>query len=244
MTPPLFDAGCLTADQQEALRELNLIAAEKGHGLMLIGATARLLRLDWPLKLPPTRTTKDVDLLVRLRSWAEHDELMRAATRAENGPFEIRANQPHRLCHRRSGAPLDLVPFGELERPPGTLQWPHNDRTMTVCGMAEAEESASVLELGPGLEMRVINLPCFVGLKLFAWEDRHYMGAGDLQDADFVLRRCVALPDFEERSWSAYAEAAEGEGLAGLDYEEHAGAAVIARDLAQMLRPETRKRPG
>lgn len=109
MKTPTFDAGRLTPERVVALRDLQQIAHAKEHRLMLIGATARLLQLDWPLNRPARRTTKDLDLLIQMRNWAEHDKLMRAATQQPDAPFDF-IRQPHRLRHRRSGCDRFLFP--------------------------------------------------------------------------------------------------------------------------------------
>ncbi len=232
--------------QTKALEDLYKLAQVERilNGLMLIGATARLLQLDWPARLETQRTTKDVDLILQVKSWAEFSKL--AANLISSGSYE-KGRQPHQFIHRETATLIDLVPYGDLEDPAGTVRWPITGNDMSVLGMAEAHETAELKTLSPQLELPVVTLPCFTALKIIAWNDRKRSdkGGGDLRDADFVMRNCCQLPHFEAAAWQAYSLAIELPNVAAhaadLDFGEHAGAAVIANELKNVLRRETRE---
>ena len=84
-----------------------------------------------------------------------------------------------------AGTSIDLVPFGELQLDRQTLVWPPEmDVTMTVAGFEEALDSAQLVALEVGLQVKVASLPGLTILKLFAWGDR---GRRDGKDAVDLL---------------------------------------------------------
>lgn len=53
--------------------------------------------------------------------------------------------------------PLDLVPFGELEAPEGTIAWPpRGDFVMNVLGFRAAVDTAIDIDVGEGVVVPVI----------------------------------------------------------------------------------------
>lgn len=233
----MIDGSRLTPDQVEALCDLHRIADSIDCQLMLIGATARLMQLDWPLNLPPNRTTKDVDFVVNLKSWQEYEILIQVACDKTKQKF-VSCNSPHRLIHKSTQTQIDLVPFGAIEQPHGIITWPQNSKTLTVLGMAEAEKSVNLVPITTDLRMRIVDLPFLVLLKLFAWHDRGSSGNDDLLDADFILRRCLQLPRFEKCFWQIMEEISLPDDF---DFESQAGAVVVAHLLKPYLQSATLK---
>lgn len=234
----------LTPGQIGTLRQIHVLAVELNiaDSLMLIGATARLLQLDWPLG-HTGRTTEDVDFVVQVDDWSQHHELMALAL--QRG-FEPKPEE-HRLVHTATSTCVDLVPFGGLENPEGTIKWPRSEFQMSVWGMLEAQQTAVDMQVADDISIRVVTLPCLVALKMFAWLDRRYQdkGQGDLADADFILSHCPELPAYEEQAWEAFGEATEVAaklGRTGLSHGDHVGAVLVGRELRDVLRPETKAR--
>ncbi len=64
-----------------AIIDLERIARAHGIPIMIIGAGARLLLLDWKHSLPVRRTTKDWDFGVRMKSWTQYEHLHHELTR-------------------------------------------------------------------------------------------------------------------------------------------------------------------
>lgn len=232
--------------QCEALHELNQIAVSAGldQGLMLVGATARLLQLDWPAGLESQRTTKDLDLTLQCENWDQYLQLAKLLT--DKGHFET-GRQPHQFRHVTTQSIIDLIPYGGIEQPIGNVTWSETGNRMSVTGMAEARANAETMQTADGAELAVVSLPWFVVLKIIAWTDRRNSdkGAGDLKDADYVMRNCLRLKRYELAAWDAYAAITElsavGHRLESLDYGEHAGVAVIATELGRTIAPETRE---
>ena len=204
-----------------AIVDLQRIAAAQGIPLMIIGAGARLLLLDWRYRLPLRRTTKDWDFAVRMKNWTEYQRLYEELTRSGK-PFHG-TNVEHRVVHA-SGTPVDLVPFGEIEEPKGAIRWPESRSVMTVIGFHEADEHATSAELAPGIHVRVVTVPSLVLLKLVSHRDRGKID--DLADVLFILEN-YSRYELEERIFEELAgPLASGE----LPFEQ-AAAFLLGRDM-------------
>src|SRR5207249_760507 len=151
-------------EQIEALIDLEGIARAHGIPIMIIGAGARLLLLDWKHGLPTRRTSKDWDFAARVMSWKQYEQFRDDLTNGQAAPFSRNAAE-HRLQHK-SGTLVDLLPFGQLEGPEGTIEWPGSHAVMSVIGFSDADEHAIPIELRPGVTIRVVTIPALVALKL------------------------------------------------------------------------------
>jgi predicted nucleotidyltransferase len=157
-------------NETQALQDLQSIASSLGVPIMIIGAGARLLILDWKHDLVSTRTTKDWDLGVKVNSWEEFHRLRQTLLEGV-APSFTPSKLLQRLIHV-SGVPVDLVPFGGLARADGTIVWPDDQTEMTVLGFNEAFVHSDWIELGADVKILVVSIPALVVLKLFAFADR------------------------------------------------------------------------
>jgi hypothetical protein len=135
-----------------------------------------------------------------------------------SGLFSPFRNTAHTLQHSMFG-PLDLIPFGAVERTDGTIAWPPaGDEVMAVIGYAEAAAGAMTLALPKHQKARVVSLPMLAVLKVPAWKDRHrFIQGKDAEDLQLILRRypeagsLAVLPDESEvldhraKVWRPYA---------------------------------------
>jgi predicted nucleotidyltransferase len=217
-----------------AIIDLERIARAQDIPMMVIGAAARLLLLDWKHRLPVRRTTKDWDFGVRMKSWTQYKHLQNELTHS-GAPFRGTGAE-HRFVHR-SGTVVDLVPFGEIEAPKGTIQWPDSRAVMTVTGFREADEHAIRIELAPGVHVRVVTIPTLVILKLVAYRDRGR--TDDLVDVLFILEN-YSQYELENRIFDELTDQlASGE----LPFEQ-AGAFLLGRDVAAQCSPSNRPKVG
>lgn len=113
--------------------------------MMIVGAGARLLSFDLPLNLTHGRSTTDWDIGVQLDSWEAFREFReRACATGGFGGTRI----PHRLMHRATGIPLDIVPFGGIAEN-DTICWPDAEAlkrklyTMLFFWLAKGAHSAN-----------------------------------------------------------------------------------------------------
>lgn len=150
----------------------DLQKAAPGIDLLLVGATARDVLLSYAYGNPLSRATHDADIAFAISSWAAFDTLRRRLL--ESDKFESVAGTGHRLQHH-SGIPVDLIPFGAIERPDGTIAWPPEyAEVMGVLGFAEARASAIEVRLPHNQILHVVALPMLAILKLLAWTERRF----------------------------------------------------------------------
>jgi predicted nucleotidyltransferase len=156
--------------------------------------------------------------------------------------FTADARAAHRLYYRAVSAgrdyPLDLIPFGGVERPGNVIAWPPDGAVvMSTAGYSEAFASAVPVEMKPGLVVRVASLPGLAILKLIAWADR---GSGDPRDAlDLATLLChYAAAGNEDRLYEAEIGVLE---TVGYDVDL-AGARLLGLDAGRIAVPATRNR--
>lgn len=232
MTKMLFDLSAKPELQPlaEVVRPLQEEAARQGAQLFLMGAAARDVLLLHVYGIDTKRLTEDVDFGVMVEDWPAF-EALRAALLA-SGAFEARhKDATHKLWHR-SGRPLDIVPFGGVERSDRTLAWPPEDQTVFDCfGMREAMASGHDVRLPGGTHMRVASVPALALLKTTAWQDRKLTHPGrDAGDLMLYLGNYLDCDRYDHAAQN-YPELFDAP-----DYE-HAvtGARLLGRDLRQLL---------
>lgn len=162
-------------DQRRAHEVLAILkhrADELGLDLLVIGATARDIKVALERGLGVRRATKDVDVAVHVDSFADYQRFMSAFTRTS----DIQ-------CVLVQGVSVDVLPFGDIER----------DRTvqleegvfLDVLGLREASRTADLTEIAPEMMLRVASLEAQIVLKTTAWRGRAY-GARNIDAVDLA----------------------------------------------------------
>lgn len=217
---------------RDALRPLAQIVADLAHAApgvdwLIVGATARDIHLRHARALAVVRATVDIDFAFAAPDWNAFDATR--ARLADSSRFEPRAAS-HAFRHY-SNIPVDLIPFGGLETPDRTLEWPPGHMRMDAAGYREAMSASLPLRLPDGVEARVASAPGLILLKLLAWQDRHREQPGkDASDLSLLLRHYADLDG--ERLFGVHGDLLD---LAGFDYVL-AGARMAGRDVAGLLR--------
>lgn len=214
----------------EVVRALQAVAAGLEAPFFLMGAAARDVMLHDVHGIATQRLTEDVDFGVMVQDWATFDALRQALL--ASGNFEARhQDATHKLWHR-SGRPLDVVPFGGVERANRTLAWPPQEQTVFDCfGMREAMAASHEMGLPGGVRLRVASLPALALLKITAWQDRKHTHPGrDAGDLMLYLQHYLDCGRYDHAAEN-YPELFEAP-----DYD-HAvtGARLLGRDLRQLL---------
>jgi predicted nucleotidyltransferase len=214
----------------DVVRPLQLEAAKLGAPLFLMGAAARDVMLLHAYGINTLRLTEDMDFGVMVRDWATFEALRQALL--AGGAFEARSKDAtHKLWHR-SGRPLDIVPFGGVERPNRTLAWPPTEQTVFDCfGMQEAMGSGHEVRLPGGGSLLVASLPALALLKVTAWQDRKFTHPGrDAGDLMLYLRHYLDCDRYDHAA-QYYPDLFDAP-----DYvHEVASARLLGRDLRQLL---------
>jgi len=169
-----------TPRDKQVLQDLKQIFDELNLPILLVGAGARLIIFDYPNQLQG-RTTKDWDIAIPLMNWSEYEQLRDRLTRKFDWTSVY-----HRFIHIETQITVDLIPFGAISNTEGKIQWQNDDTEMNVAGYNEAFENAITQSIY-NFDLRVVNLPTWVGLKLLAWGDRGENTRKDLEDIDWIL---------------------------------------------------------
>lgn len=154
---------------------------------LVVGALARDLWFHYGHGIAVERVTEDVDFALAV-DWQGFSEAIDALV--ATGLFEPLRNVSHKLRHGKFGW-IDLIPFGAVERPDGTIAWPPSgDDVMKVLGYAEAHATAIPVALPLNQTVQVVSLPMLAVLKVLAWKDRHRATQGkDAVDLALIMRR-------------------------------------------------------
>lgn len=203
----------------------------------VIGAMARDILLTHVHGIGTGLATRDIDFAVAVDDWTGFD-------RIRNALLESRRCEPsgtlHRLVYRPDpasrGIPLDLIPFGGVEQPPGALAWPPDGGVrMNVAGHPEVLAHAVSVQLAPDVTVLVASLAGLAILKLFAWQDRGNENPKDAGDLALLMRHHAKAGN-EDRLYGADGDLLE---RAGFD-PDHASPALLGRDARRMASPQTR----
>jgi predicted nucleotidyltransferase len=207
------------------LARSTLLVAEE---VMVVGARCRdifqsALGYDFPL-----RTTTDIDLGLAVRNWTAYDELTDVLPGVGNTGIRFHV----------ANMVADLMPFGPVENPSGTVRPPARHEPMNVWGFAEAFESS----LPSNCQRRQHPHPTLAGyaaLKLAAWLDRSAVGEyKDASDIGTVVYWYSRSPEIETLAY----ETSHGQDL--LVLEELDPAAVACRGAPAGADPGHGTRPG
>jgi predicted nucleotidyltransferase len=219
-------------------RDLHGVAGPMGIAFFLMGAMARDLMLGYAHGIDTGRHTKDADFSVMVRDWAAYSAL-RAGLIQAGGFTERPGPAAHRLHHAASGLPLDIVPFGAIERADRTIAWPPGQHTVFDCfGIREAFDASLPVLLPEGVTLRVASIPALALLKVAAWKDRHQAFPGkDAGDLLLYLRHYLDCGNHQRA-------AVEHPDLFEVDDYDHeaTSARLLGRDVAALLDGKSRKR--
>ena len=215
----------------QVVRPLQAVAAPLGAGFFLMGAAARDVMLLHVYGIDTKRKTDDIDFGVMVQDWATFDALRQALI--DGGEFEAVSNDAtHKLRHTKSKYPLDIVPFGGVERANRTLAWPPNETTVFDCfGMREAMQASHRVLLPEGAAVNVASIPALALLKVTAWHDRRLTHPGrDAPDLMLYLRHYLDCDKYDH----AAAHHADLFEAADFDHEE-TSARLLGRDLLELI---------
>ncbi len=205
------------------LEQVQAASNTLGIRYFMIGARAIDIQLHNVYGLPTFNPTVDTDFAVAVESWAGFDALKNGLI--ATGHFKADTHRPHRLNFDEV-YPVDLVPFGGLENPRGSIAWPPEfAQVMRVQCFAEINAAAEEIEIpGVGFAVRAASLPGLMLMKLFAWDDRKERK--DAWNIASLLQNYSLIVD------EARIVADEGIYKAVAYDSEKAGAALLGKDAA------------
>lgn len=195
----------------------------------IAGATARDLVLQYGYGIDTARKTHDVDIAFMVETWRAFEALR--ADLLATGRFTAAQDNAHRL-NFVSGAVIDLVPFGPIERADRTIAWPADGAdVMSVFGFKEALSATILVMLPDRATVPVVTLPALAILKLAAWMDRRYTQPGkDAYDLWVIMRNYLDAGNNDR----LHTDGARLLKRDDFDYEA-AGAWLLGHDMARLL---------
>lgn len=137
-----------------------------GLEFMLVGAVARdLIHRGLGFDSRLARTT-DVDIAISVPDREAYQRLVSG----------LEAEGDTRIRFRVHNVPVDFIPFGKIERPPGTAE-PHLDgHRIDVFAIQEVFDSADSYHLPEGVFVRVPTVAGYAAMKIKAWIDIGHLG--------------------------------------------------------------------
>ena len=164
------------------------------HPPMLIGAEASDILHTRLGHTFANRATQDVDLAFAIPDWQAYETLTDGLTRiGDTG-----------IAFRIAGMHVDVMAFGSVESPPGTVTPPFRSADpLDVFGMRRVYATADTARFDDGLEIRLPTVAGYVALKLKAWIDRSAVhNQKDAPDLGLALFWASESPSFTDRFWA------------------------------------------
>jgi predicted nucleotidyltransferase len=133
--------------------------------------------------------------------------------------------------------PVDLIPFGGVEKD-GVIAWPPSrDEVLNVTGFKEALASAIRVQVDTDFIVPMVSLPGLTVLKLFAWADRKQETNKDADDLGRLLKNYGNAGNVDR----LYGEDLSVLEDANFEFDV-AGAHLLGRDVARIVTPESSER--
>lgn len=170
--------------------------------------------------------TKDLDLAISVESWDTFSAIADAFPRI--GDTGIR--------FLIASIKVDVLPFGDVEDPPGTAQPPTREDAMSVWAFAEIFTRSLPLRVPRVGTVRIPSIPGFAASKLAAWLDRsEWNETKDAADIALVLHWNAESSGVADRLY-------EGDGAEILIAESVdvplAAAHLLGVDIATVIGPD------
>ncbi|WP_152364243.1 hypothetical protein [Microlunatus speluncae] len=146
--------------------------------IMIVGAHCRDIMQRALGHAFATTATHDLDLALAFSSWRSFEALSEAFPRL--GDTGIR--------YRIAGVVVDLLPFGDVEDPRGTVDPPTRREAISVWAFDEIYRSALPLNLSRAISIRIPTVAGYAAAKIGAWLDRsNWRETKDAADLGLIM---------------------------------------------------------
>lgn len=158
----------------------------RAENVMIVGAHCRDILRSASGQESGIRTTEDIDFGLALADWSAYDGVTK----------KLEPVGDTRIRYKVADVPTDLIPFGHLEHPAGTVNPPTRGEPMGVLGFTEVFRASDALPLPSAGTIRIPTIAGYAALKLAAWLDRSaYHKYKDASDIASVLHWYTELPE-------------------------------------------------
>jgi predicted nucleotidyltransferase len=141
--------------------------------IMIVGAFCRDILHEALGHRSPLRPTNDLDVALALTGWETYASVIECFDRVPSASNDIR--------YSIAGEPVDLLAFGDVEEPTGSVTPPPRDEPLSVWGFEEIHRASVDLSLMSNMTIRLPSVPGYTAAKLMAWLDRS--DYGEVKDA-------------------------------------------------------------
>lgn len=218
----------------EVLLDLTEVTASSGIAFLVVGAVARDIMFSALYDIPTTRASLDVDLGVRINTWTDFERIIEQLVAKKS--YVRDAKQAQRL--KRGEILIDIVPFGNIERPAGSIAWPPDyDIVMKTVGFQEAFIHAVDVKIStdPDVTVKVSTPPALAIMKLNSWKDNYPSRTKDAIDLLYLLKTYIRAGN-ESRLFSSDAD------LVAEQLEpDQESARLLGRDAQMLCTAETKR---
>lgn len=193
-------------------------------GLMLIGAECRNIIHRALGHAGDLRSTTDVDFGFAVESWEDYDRLTETLT--HTGASDVR--------FAVGGHAVDLVPFGTIEDPTGTVPASGRREALDVFAFDGVFDTAHLVASGPN-RIRLPTPAGYTALKMKAWVDRSARYEDrDARDLAVCLRWYQEVDDLDDEIHGDDGRGERAMQLADFDLQA-AAAALLGLDVARLI---------
>jgi predicted nucleotidyltransferase len=171
--------------------DIDAIATASGIQFFLIGAKARDIFFTDIYDISTRRATLDVDVAIRVKNWDEFKKLITSLLSTQK--FTQDKKTHHRFKHQNSVL-VDILPFGEIEKPSGSIIWPEQDeKVMSTIGFDEAWLSSVLVKIRkePELLVRLAVPAALAIMKLVSWNQMYPERNDDAKDLLFLMKEYI-----------------------------------------------------
>lgn len=210
---------------EEVFIEVDRILKELGIEFYLIGSYAKNYHL-LEKNIKPNRETRDIDFAVMLPDIIEYENMISRFLYKE---FK-KAGEPYRIMHIRTGAIIDLLPFGKIAEE-YTVKFTERKIELSVIGLNEVKAGAIDAQIGR-VNVKVSPLEGLVILKLISFSEKPLEREKDLDDINEILRNYFDMN--YERFYSDNLDLADE---IGTNYfTDLVGARLLGRDIKHIIK--------
>ena len=236
MTKKLLDlSGKIDGFMVQLFKTISVVADRMDLSFFVVGALARDYILQHGYGMQIKRATQDVDLGVQVPNWDVYNRLRESLIATER--FIPDKKQAQRLLYK-GYVWVDIIPFGAIAHPEDSVLWPPDREVkMSTLGFEETSQNTIIVRMRaePVLDINFVSLAGLAILKILSWNDNMARRNKDAKDLLLLMSKYVDAGN-EQRMFDEGADLLE---LDDFDYEV-AGARLLGRDMAAILRPETK----
>jgi predicted nucleotidyltransferase len=211
--------------------DLKRLISKPDIPFVLVGAGARDIFFGLIFGIKSPTATLDADVAIRVPSWDAFREL---ADKMENSGLLKRDKKYHYRFKHMDGQSLDLLPFGQIERPKGNIRWPSDQNDMSTVGFEEAQQNSIIVRICRDCEINVATPPALMITKIIAWDGGFPTRPKDAKDIDFMLREYSKAGN-EQRIYNEDRDISQ---LPDFDFSR-VSPRLLGRDIAKIASDET-----